>query len=155
MFRNVPAAEITEPARDVADGLIPLSHFALDYPQPVEGWAVFLGRKAIAFLPDDLGRDCIRYGDAKRLLDEHRANEIRKARLRQLTEQEAVEADRQFRARLPRGVPVSAIPEGATYGDVVRQAEKEARPRRRSLLEESLAGQAMTFHSLAPTPDEE
>ena len=27
--------------------LIPLSHFALDYPQPPEGWALFLGRHAI------------------------------------------------------------------------------------------------------------
>jgi hypothetical protein len=113
MFRNSLAAEPADDVVATAD-LIPLSHFALDYPQPVEGWAVFLGRKAIAFVPDSLGRDCIRYGDAKRLLDEHRANEIRKARLPQLAEQEAVEANQQFRASLPRGVPVSAIPEGAT-----------------------------------------
>jgi hypothetical protein len=125
----------------------------LDYPVPAEGWANFLGRHAIAFVPDDIGRDSIRRGDAQKLLHEHRANEIRKARLRELAEQEAVEADQQFRASLPRGVPVSAIPEGATYGDVVRQAALDARPRRRSMLEESLAGQAMTFHSLAPTPD--
>jgi hypothetical protein len=71
-----------------------------------------------------------------------------------LAEQEAAEADAAWRATLPRGLPVSAIPEGASYGDVVRQAEKDAQPRRRSMLEESLAGQAMTFHSLAPTPDE-
>lgn len=105
-------------------------------------------------MPDDLGRDCIRRDDARRLLDERRADELRRAKLRELAEREAVEADQQFRAGLPRGLPVSAIPEGATYGDVVRQAEKDARPRRRSLLEESFAGQSMTYHPWSSTTDE-
>jgi hypothetical protein len=152
MFRSTA----TEPApvEVVPADLIPLSHFALDHPQPPEGWSNFLGRRGITFRPDDLGRDCIRRRDAQMLLDEKRANEIRVARLREVAEREALEADQQFRARLPRGLPVSAIPEGATYGDVVRQAALDARPRRRSMLEESLAGQAMTFHSLAPAEDE-
>jgi hypothetical protein len=72
---------------------IPLSHFALDYPQPPEGWALFLGRHAIKFAPDDLGRDCIRRGDAKRLLDERRAHQLRVAAGARVAEAEAVEAD--------------------------------------------------------------
>jgi hypothetical protein len=50
-------------------------------------------------------------------------------------------------ASLPKGLPVSAIPEGATYGDMVQQAELDGLPRRRSLLEESLGGDTMVFHS--------
>ena len=135
--------------------LIPLSHFELDHPAPVEGWAAHLGRRGIAFLPDDLGRDSIRRQDARRLLDEQRTDELPRAKLREGRNIEAVEADQQFRARLPRGLPVSAIPEGAAYGDVVRQAALDARPRRRSMFEESLAGQAMTYHCLAPAEDGE
>ena len=71
---------------------IPLSHFALDYPQPPKGH-FFLGRHAIKFGPDDLGRDCIRRGDAKRLLDERRAHQLRVAAGARVAEAEAVEAD--------------------------------------------------------------
>jgi hypothetical protein len=85
---------------------------------------------------------------ARRLLDERRADELRKARHLAVVEQEAIEADRLWRASLPRGVPLSGIPDGATYGDVVRQAELEALPRRRSLLEESLGGDTMVFHPI-------
>jgi hypothetical protein len=72
MFRNGSAVEIaTAVVPTSADDLIPLSHLALDLPTPAEGWANFLGRRAIAFVPDDLGRDCVRRQDARRL-DEHR-----------------------------------------------------------------------------------
>ena len=82
MFRASPAVEIAESTPEApADALIPLSHLALDLPQPPEGWGAYLGRRSIPFLPDDLGRDSIRRGDAKRLLDEQRAEEIRKAKL--------------------------------------------------------------------------
>jgi hypothetical protein len=36
------------------------------------------------------------------------------------------------------------------------QADKDAQPRRRSVLQEALANsEGMTFHSLAPTPEDE
>jgi hypothetical protein len=147
MFGNAPAIE---PAPEVTprDELIPLSHFELDHPRPAEGWENHLGRRAIAFVPDDLGRDCVRRRDARRLLDEQRANELRVAKLRKAAELEAVEADAAWRASLPRGLQLSAIPEGATYGDVVRQTELDSLPRRRSMLEESLSGETLTFHSM-------
>jgi hypothetical protein len=62
MFRST----VTEPAPvevEPAD-LIPLSHFALDHPQPSEGWGNFLGRRGITLRPDDIGRDSIRRSDA-------------------------------------------------------------------------------------------
>ena len=46
------------------------------------------------FVPDDLGRDCVRRQDARRLLDEQRAEMLRAAQRRKAAEAAAVEADR-------------------------------------------------------------
>ena len=123
MFKTAPDTG-PAPVEVAPADLVPLSHLALDLPQPAEGWADFLGRRAIAFVPDDLGRDCVRRQDARRLLDEQRENELRKAKLRQLAEQEAVEADRQFRASLPRGLPWYEIPDGVPPVVAMTAADK-------------------------------
>jgi hypothetical protein len=131
--------------------LIPLSHLELDLPRPPEGWADFLGRRAIAFVPDDLGRDCVRRQDARRLLDEQRANQLRAAKLRQLAEAEAVEADQLRRASIWRGAPAM---EGVSAAALMLQADKDAQPKRRSVLQEALAGsETLTYHPL-PKSDE-
>ena len=150
MFRSPspePAA-VDEVGTGVPDDLIPLSHLQLDLPEPAEGWPNYLGRRGIAFVPDRLGRDAVTFGDAKRLLDEARAEQLRQRRVRAQQEAEAVEASRRFHASLPPGLPAGAIPDGVTYGDLVRQAAKDARPRRRSPLEESLSGSTLTYHEL-------
>ena len=49
-------------------------------------------------------------------------------------------------------MPASAIPQGLTYGEAVVAAELDAqvyRPRRRSLVEDLLSNDGITFHSLA------
>jgi hypothetical protein len=153
MFRSMPD---TEPTRDVtvSDELIPLSVFALDHPRPPEGWANFLGRRAIAFVPDDLGRDCIRRRDARRLLDEKRAGELRAAKRRQLADQEAVEADQLRRASIWKGLPADRIPDGVRAGDAMIAAARQAKPKRQSPLEEALSSDGgITYHSYAQ-PDE-
>jgi hypothetical protein len=153
MFRTAPAAAV-EPPRDESshlEPLVPLSVLALDLPQPAEGWAGFLGRRAIAFLPDDLGRDCVRRQDARRLLDEQHANELRAAKLRQLAEQGAVEADQLRRSQIWAGVPAHTLPVGVSAAAAMLQTAKDAQPRRRSMLEESLAGETLTFHTLTRT----
>ena len=63
MFGNAPAVQ---PVSEVTprDELIPLSHFALDHPQPPEGWSNFLGRRGITLRPDHIGRDAISSHDA-------------------------------------------------------------------------------------------
>ena len=111
MFKTAPVIE-SAPGVTVPPDLIPLSVLALDLPRPGEGWADFLGRRAIAFVPDDLGRDCVRRQDARRLLDERRADQLRAAKLRQLAEAEAVEADQRRRALIWKGVSATALPEG-------------------------------------------
>jgi hypothetical protein len=143
---------------DAPEPLIPLSVLALDLEPPVEGWALFLGRRGITFKPDDLGRDAISRGDAKKLLDEKREHVLRVKALRAQQEQEQVEADRQFRASLGQGVPADLIPAGSTYLEAVVAAQLDAqgyRPRRRSMAEDLFDNSgSLTFHSLAQSDEE-
>ena len=133
-----------------------LSVLALDLAVPVEGWPLFLGARGIAIIPDDLRRDCVSRGDALRLLDEKREQELRQAALRRLAEQEAVEADERRRASIWQGVPADRLPVGAAPASVMLQAARDSQPRRQSVLQEALSNsEGMTYHSLAPTSDEE
>jgi hypothetical protein len=134
---------------------LPLSVLALDLAEPVEGWPIFLGARAIAIIPDDLGRDSVSRGDARRLLDEKREADLRQAALRRLAEQEAVEADERRRAQIWQGVPAAALPPDASPASVMLQAAKEARPKRTSVLEESLSGGGMVFHPLRESAEGE
>ena len=134
---------------------VPLSVLALDLAEPAEGWSNFLGRRAITIIPDDLGRDSVSRGDARRLLDEKRSADLRQAALRRLAEQEAVEADERRRAQIWQGVPAAALPPDASPASVMLQAAKEARPKRTSVLEESLSGGGMVFHPLRESAEGE
>jgi hypothetical protein len=150
MFRHMPTTD-TEPTRDVtvSDELIPLSVFALDHPQPPEGWSNFLGRWGITLRPDDIGRDSIRRSDAQMLLHEQRANELRVAKLRQLAEAEAVADDERRRALIWKGVSATALPVGVSAGDAMLQAAKDAQPRRTTPLEEALSNSGtLTYHPM-------
>jgi hypothetical protein len=155
MFRTAPPAAEPAPvspgrSEDKSD-LVPLSHLELDHPRPSEGWADFLGRRAIAFVPDDLGRDCIRRQDARRLLDERRADELRAAKLRQLAEQEAVEADQLRRASIWKGAPAV---EGVRAAEAMLQAAHDARPKRQSVLQHALGNSGeLEFHPLRDEGD--
>ena len=117
---------------------------------PPEGWPAFLGRRAIVFLPDDLGRDCVRRQDARRLLDERRGDELRR-RKRAAVQQEMEEAaDKQRRALIWKGVAATALPAGVGAGDAMLQAARDSRPRRTTPLEEAFDGGGSTFHALRP-----
>jgi hypothetical protein len=129
-----------------AGGSRPLSHLELDHPQPPDGWALFLGRHGIAFVPDDLGRDCIRRGDAKRLLDEKRAHHLKVATRARVAEAEAVEADARWRASLPHGVSALDLPPGVSAGEAMLAAARQSAPRRQSL-DVLGGGDSMVFHS--------
>ena len=153
--KTIPDTEPAPVVVETADALIPLSHFALDHPQPAEGWSDFLGRQGITLRPDDIGRDSIRRRDAQMLLYEQRASQLQAVKRHQLAEQEAVADDERRRALIWKGVSADAIPIGVLPVVAMTQAVADARPRRRSLLEESLSGSAMTFHPIHSTPDEE
>jgi hypothetical protein len=148
MFRTMPATESATVEAEPAD-LIPLSHFALDHPQPVEGWSNFLGRRGITLRPDDIGRDSIRRSDAQMLLHEQRANELRAAKLRQLAEAEAVEADQLRRSQIWKGVSADALPPGVAPAAVMLQNDRDAQPKRTTPLEEALSNSGtLTYHPM-------
>jgi hypothetical protein len=155
MFRTTVTAPA--PPADVVDPSdhIPLSVLALDLPEPpAGGWAAYLTGRGITVLTDDIGRPAITRADARQLLDEHRENEARKREMAARQEREAVERDRAFRAALPTGLHWTDIPAGVSAQQLWAAAEKDARPRRRSVLEDALSNEGTILHSLAPTPDQ-
>jgi hypothetical protein len=83
---------------------IPLSVLALDLEAPVGGWHHYLSECGVEIINDDLGRRSVRRADAARLLREQTAARQRARELAQRNEQQAIEADRQWRAALPKGV---------------------------------------------------
>ena len=106
IFNSKPDIERPGPDRRVYDDLIPLSHLGLELDTPPNGWVLHLERRGIAVLTDDIGRRAISRSDAKQLLDEKHAEDVRKAAFRALREREAVEADQRRRATRPPKVPV-------------------------------------------------
>jgi hypothetical protein len=134
---------------------VPLSVLALDLAEPAEGWPNFLGARAIAIIPDDLGRDCVSRQAARRLLDERREEQLRQAALRRLAEQEAVEADERRRAQIWKGVPASAVPDGVHPATAMLQQAKDAQPRRTPSQVEWLFGETdtMVYHELPAEDD--
>jgi hypothetical protein len=156
MFRNT--APHAEPAHNV-DGvmdpadLIPLSILELDLDPPSIGWVAYLANVGITITTDDIGRNSITKTDARRLILEKQEREARKQEIVKRQEQRAVELDQQWRAQLSRGTPWYEFPDGVSPAEVWAQAEKDAQPKRRSVLEETLAGEAMTFHPIGPDED--
>jgi hypothetical protein len=138
---------------------VPLSVLALDLDgAPIGGWTVWLAERGIAVAFDDIGRPAINRADAKRLLDVQRQDQIRKQDLAARLEQEAVEADRAWRATLNKGIPWYALPAGVSYGQAVAEAEAaEAaeQPRRVPSRAEWLFGETdtMVYHEF-PAEDE-
>jgi hypothetical protein len=134
---------------------VALSELALEIPEPTGGWANWLAAKGIKMSGDDIGRDAIARHHAKRLLDEQREEQLRRAALARLQEQEAVAEDARRRAQIWGGVPASALPADASPAAVMLQAAKEARPKRTSVLEESLSGGGLVFHPLRESAEGE
>jgi hypothetical protein len=156
MFNKTPAPAI-EPAPavevDPVD-LIPLSVLALDLSAPVNGWSPFLTVRNIAIVSDDVGRDSITRADARTLIAEKRENEARAQEVARRQEQQAIEADRVRRASIWGGLPWHALPHGVSAAEAWAQAEKDAQPRRRSVLEDALSNEGSVIYSLGPESDE-
>jgi hypothetical protein len=124
----------------MGEPLIPLSYLELDCPAPATGWAAELDRRGIETVVDDIGRVCVDRSDARDLLAEHAADQVRKARHRAEVEQQAIECDRRFRAALPRGVPAAAVPDGMSAGLLLMASDPMDQGRRReTVLQHALA----------------
>jgi hypothetical protein len=85
----------------------------------------------VKIVPDNIGRDSIACGDAKRLLDAQREHELRNAARAKMREQEAIECDQQWRASLPKGTAWYDIPAGMSPAEYMTAMERENRPRTR------------------------
>jgi hypothetical protein len=110
MFNKAAAAEPTSSVTNVtAEPLIPLSHLELDLPVPEIGWPAYLSSRDIALVEDSIGRSAVASADARMLISEHRADEVRKAEQRAAAELAAVEADQQFRASLSLDPPILTV----------------------------------------------
>ena len=160
IFNSKPDTAPVEVKHHVSpEPLIPLSHIGLELEAPPNGWVLHLERRGIAVLTDDIGRRAISRSDAKQLLDEKHAEDVRKAAFRALREREAVEADQRRRAQWGQGIPASAIPSGMSYAEAVHAAELASQPYRpRTSVAEDLldnGGSGLTFHSLGPVSDGE
>jgi hypothetical protein len=95
---------------------------------------------------DWAGRPCITWSVATELLDSLRA-EV--ARRRAEIEERLVAADAARRAQIPRGVPLSAVPAGVSPGEWLMRSDPQAQgARRRSVLEDALAGSRTTYHPI-------
>jgi hypothetical protein len=159
MFRtNTATAEAGEieqgdPHGDHAD-LVPLSHLSLDLPAPAEGWPAYLSSRDIAVVTDDLGRQAVSRGDARRLFAEQREGEARKREAMARIEQQAEAKDREFRSSLWQGLPSEYLPPGASPAAVMLQAAKDARPRRTTPLQHALQNSGeLIYHPIAQTDE--
>jgi hypothetical protein len=150
MFRTAPVAE-SAPDVIPRESPVPLSVLSLDLEQPPIGWATYLNL-GVEIVEDDLGRPSIRRHDARRLIAEHRDNEVRKAEVRAAAEKRAIENDQAFRRGLGVGVPTSVIPADSTYAQAALASqlnELDYRPRRTSVLEEVFSNsKEITIHPL-------
>jgi hypothetical protein len=149
MFRANPAVEAPVVLRD--ESPVPLSVLQLELGEPAEGWRAFLADRHIEVVADDIGRQSVARSDARMLLTEQREREAEQARRRKLAEAQAVADDQIRRARIWGGAPAV---EGVSAAALMLQVDKDAQPKRRSVLQEALAGsETLTYHPL-PKSDE-
>ena len=146
MFNKTAPVVEPAPVMDPPEQLVSLVELQLSLAAPVEGWATHLADRGIAIVLDDLGRSAVAREAARRLLDEKREHEARGREMAAEAERAAIEADQRWRASLPHGLPWYEIPDGVLPVVAMTQAAKDSQPRRRSMLEESLAGDTLTFH---------
>jgi hypothetical protein len=162
MFRAKPDIKTTvrkpdsspAPVMDPPAEPVPLVVLELSLDAPGEGWSNFLAARGIEIVEDDLGLASITRSDARMLIAERREAEAHAREVAARQEQAAIERDRAFRAALPTGLHWTDIPVGVSAADVWAQQEKDAKPKRRTPLEDALAGDGMIYRPLRPDGNE-
>jgi hypothetical protein len=151
VFRNStpPDSDQQAPAPNVAPELIPLSHLELDLNPPTDGWAAYLAARDIGIVLDDLGRASVARDAARGLFSERREAEAKAREHAAAAERQAIEADQQWRAQLPHGLPWFEVPEGLHPATAMLTVARDEDPRRRSLAEDlDRPDGGVTFHSI-------
>jgi hypothetical protein len=155
MFRTTaPPLDVMIPteAGNTCCHLIPLSVLELDLPAPQLG--SHLAGRGVEITLDDIGRLSVSRDVARMLLNEHREAEAEQARRRAEVEQRLIEQDQLRQAQIWRGIPASHIPDGLAPAQAMFAAERESQPRRRSVVEDALAGGGAVFHPIQHVADE-
>jgi hypothetical protein len=68
---------------------------------------------------------------------------------------QAVEADRVRRASIWGGIPADQLPVGVSAASAMFAADRDARPKRMTPLQEALSGESLTFHPIRDVPEDE
>ena len=158
MFRNTAAAAVA--ADDVvtvceaALESIPLSHLALDLPEPgLGGWHAYLAGHGIEVVVDDIGRQAIARADARRLFRERQEAE---ARGREAAARYDAETEARRVASIRLGIPAHLLREGVLPVTALVQALHDERPHRQSVLQHALENSGeFTIHPIHIDPDDE
>jgi hypothetical protein len=141
MFKtNVPVVELAHDDDVTTSKLIPLSHLALDLPEPeVGGWHAYLNAKGVDVVVDDIGRLAVARSDARMLITEHREAEAHAREVTERREAQLIQQDQLRRANMPAGIPAGMVPDGMTGAEAMVLAGEKRRPRsvREQLLEKS------------------
>jgi hypothetical protein len=134
----VPVADVLARAR----GVDPSPSF------DVEAMALAKGMRGVRH--DWANRPCVTWSTATELLDSLRAEA---ARIREQAEQQLVAADAARRAAIPAGIPHSQVPEGVTPAMLLMLSDPAAQSvRRRSVVEDALAGAGTVYTPIQPEP---
>ena len=122
----------------------------------MEGGRCIWGAAGLQSSPIASAGISVDHGAARRLLDEQREHVVRKSKHLAALEAEAIERDRLKFAGIWKGVAATALPDGVSAGDAMLQAARDSRPKRQSVLEESLSNSPeMSYHAFTAHPDEE
>lgn len=113
----------------MVEPFVPLSVIGLDIDEPPNGWVASLTERDIKVHLDDLGRLSVSRDDARRLFTERREAAEKARELAEANERRAVEADRQWRAQLPRGAAWYDVPAGVHPATAMLAAARDAEPR--------------------------
>jgi hypothetical protein len=139
----------------MTEPFIPVSHLELDIDAPGNGWAAYLSEKGINVVLDDLGRLAVSRADARRLFTERREAAEKAREVAEANERRAIEADRQWRAALPKGAAWYDVPPGVHPATALLQQANDAEPRRTPSQVEWLFGETdtMVYHEVPAEDD--
>jgi hypothetical protein len=119
---------------------------------PADAIAVLAARYASDVVLDDLGRRCVSRDVARSLFSERAAAEVKAREVRERLDAEA--AAQAARNPVWAGLPADQVPDGLTPALAMMLAggDGDRSSRRRSVLEDALDNDGITFHPIGPVP---
>ena len=123
MSRNKGAVQESEATECAACRLIPIAHLGLNLDEPTNGWAAMFTERGIEVVEDDMLRPSILRSEARSLMSERRAWEMKNAESDRRRQKELVRESRPVPRGIPR--PAGADP-GLTAYEIMRGVDADA-----------------------------